>query len=78
MLSVTPGSFIFNAVAGGSNPPTQNLTITNVGGSTLPGEAAVDIFLLRQQLQQLTRASHAGFGNIRQQTGTNEAGGVDG
>ncbi|MDX9857054.1 MAG: hypothetical protein RBT76_04650 [candidate division Zixibacteria bacterium] len=35
VLLVSPNSFIFNAVAGGNNPPTQNLTITNTGGSTL-------------------------------------------
>ncbi|MBD3401477.1 hypothetical protein GF420_01170 [candidate division GN15 bacterium] len=35
VIAVDPSSFIFNAVAGGSNPPTQDLDISNIGGSTL-------------------------------------------
>jgi hypothetical protein len=34
-IGVTPGAFFFNAIAGEPNPPSQTLTITNEGGSTL-------------------------------------------
>lgn len=34
-IAVSPTNFFFNAIAGGSNPPTQELTISNDGGSTL-------------------------------------------
>ncbi len=34
-ISVTPSAFFFNAIAGEPNPPSQTLTITNTGGSTL-------------------------------------------
>ncbi|MFA4843735.1 MAG: Ig-like domain-containing protein [Candidatus Margulisiibacteriota bacterium] len=35
VISVAPASLTFNAVAGGSNPASQNLNITNTGGGTL-------------------------------------------
>lgn len=34
-IGVTPDAFFFNAIAGGSNPPSKTLTITNTGGGTL-------------------------------------------
>jgi len=34
-IGVTPDAFIFNAIAGGSDPASKTLTITNEGGSTL-------------------------------------------
>jgi len=34
-IGYSPGAFFFNAIAGESNPPSQTLSITNIGGSTL-------------------------------------------
>ncbi|HWR84263.1 MAG TPA: hypothetical protein VN285_13265 [Candidatus Deferrimicrobium sp.] len=34
-IGASPSSFIFNAIAGGSNPAPKTLTIKNTGGSTL-------------------------------------------
>ncbi|MBN1211947.1 MAG: hypothetical protein JXA92_05165 [candidate division Zixibacteria bacterium] len=34
-IGYSPGAFFFNAIAGESNPPSQTLSITNTGGSTL-------------------------------------------
>lgn len=47
VIAVNPTSFIFNAVAGGSNPPTQNLSISNTGGSVLNWTATNNEFWLQ-------------------------------
>lgn len=59
VLSVNPTSFIFNAVAGGSNPPTQNLHIANTGGSTLDWTATNS-----QAWLQLIPGSGVGDGDV--------------
>lgn len=35
MIAVDPGEFFFNAIAGGANPASKTLTISNVGASVL-------------------------------------------
>jgi hypothetical protein len=42
VLSVQPTSLIFDAVAGGSNPAAQQLSISNVGSGTLSWQATDD------------------------------------
>ncbi len=35
VINTEPDEFYFNAIAGGSNPPSKTMTITNTGGGTL-------------------------------------------
>ena len=40
VLSVTPGSLAFTGQAGGANPASQTVSVTNTGGGTLPWVAS--------------------------------------